>query len=189
MRTPGSLNRPQRGIALAAALILLILVTIIGIAAIRGTTVQQRMTANFFDREVSFQNTEAGLAAGAAALNAGGAVVYNCVGSVQPCLANPFAPDPNLPASFIQTVATTTYEAGANAPGQPQYVIQLICSSCQDVDTSTGFNQSANAAQYGIQGVNSSGYNFYRVTARSCDPSSAACDDRSIVTLQATYRQ
>jgi len=177
----------QQGVALAAALILLILVTLIGIAAIRGTTLQQRMTANFYDREVSFQNAEAGLAAGAAALSGGGATVYNCVGAANPCLANPFG-DANVSGS-IQTVPTSSYTAAPNAPGQPQYVIQLVCSSCQDVDTSTGFNQSANAAQYGIQGVNSSGYNFYRITARSCDPSAFACDDRAVVSLQTTYRQ
>ena len=188
MRMPSSLYRLQKGIALATALILLILVTLIGLAAIRGVTMQQRMTANFYDREVSFQNAEAGLAAGAAALNGGGATIYNCVGSANPCLANPFA-DSNVTDAYVQTVDSSTYAAGANAPGQPQYVIQLVCSSCQDVDTATGFDQSANAAQYGVQGVNSSGYNFYRITARSCNPGADACDDRAIVSLQATYRQ
>ena len=190
MRMPSSFIHRQRGIALATALILLILVTLIGIAAIRAATTQQRMTANFYDRQISFQNAEAGIAAAAASLTAGGASIHNCVGASPACLANPFT-DTNVPSTNIKTVPTTTYTAGANAPGQPQYVIQLVCSSCQDVDTSTGFNQSANAAQYGIQGVNSSGFNFYRVTARSCDPSSSTngCNTRAVVTLQSTYRQ
>src|SRR3569833_4388898 len=92
MRKPFPLRR-QRGIALAASLILLILVTLIGIAAIRSATVQQLMTANFYDREVSFQNAEAGIAAAAAALSGGGATIYNCVGASSPCLVNPFDDD------------------------------------------------------------------------------------------------
>lgn len=186
MRKPFPLRR-QRGIALAASLILLILVTLIGIAAIRSATVQQLMTANFYDREVSFQNAEAGIAAAAAALSGGGATIYNCVGASSPCLVNPFDDD-NVSGS-IQDVPTSSFLAGFNAPGQPQYVIQLVCSNCQDVDSSTGFSQSANAAQYGVQGVSSAGYNFYRITARSCNPSGLLCNKRAIVTLQSTYRQ
>lgn len=189
MRTPRFLKQTQGGIALATALILLILVTLIGIAAIRAATTQQRMTANFFDRQLAFQNAEAGLAAAAAVLGGGGATVYNCVGAATPCQANPFTDTNANVVASVQTVPTASYTPGTNAPGPPQYVIQLVCASCQDVDSSTGFNQSANAGQYGAQGVNSSGYNFYRVTSRSCDTSTTACDQRAVVTLQSTYRQ
>ena len=51
------------GIALPVALILLLIVTLVGLAAMRGTTLQQRMTAHFYDRELAFQAAEAGLRA------------------------------------------------------------------------------------------------------------------------------
>lgn len=175
----------QRGMALAVALILLIVITLLGLAAIRGTTTQQRMTANFYDREVAFQNAEAGLRAAAAALTGNAAVIArNCGQGGVTCLANPFA-DAALPANKIQTVASAAYAAGSAAASQPQYAIENM-GSYPDPDSSTGFNQSANAAQYGAQGSTTTAI-YYRITARSGDP--ATIGDRAVVTLQTMYKQ
>lgn len=175
----------QRGMALAVALILLIVITLLGLAAIRGTTTQQRMTANFYDREVAFQNAEAGLRAAAAALTGSTAVIArNCGQGGVTCLANPFT-DATLPANKIQTVAAAAYTAGSTAASQPQYVIENM-GSYPDPDSSTGFNQSANAAQYGAQGSTTTAI-YYRITARSGDP--ATIGDRAVVTLQTMYKQ
>ena len=97
----------ERGIALVVSLILLILITILGLVAIRGTTVQQRMTANFYDRELAFQNAEAALRAGQALLAAGiTADDYRaCDGSAgTPCPANPFS-DSSLDNALITAPA------------------------------------------------------------------------------------
>src|SRR3546814_3352415 len=72
--------RRQRGIVLAVALMLLVVITLIGLAAVRTTTMQQRMTANFYDREIAFQSAEAALQAGAQTLTNGTAVIARLCG-------------------------------------------------------------------------------------------------------------
>jgi type IV pilus assembly protein PilX len=174
----------QRGAALGVALILLVLVTLIGLAAIRGVTVQQRMTANFSDRQVGFQAAEAGLRAGEAAVAAGTGNVRTCTPGGEQCQANPFT-DPNLNPVRIQTVATSAYQAGSNAPGQPQFVVELICNDCQTSGAPAPC-QSANCQAYGQpSGAPTTWY--YRITARSGDPGAATGRDRAIVTLQSMY--
>lgn len=177
--------RRQRGIALAVALILLVLVTLIGLAAARTSTSQQRMTANFYDREIAFQNAEAALRAGADAISTSAVGIRNCGPGGVTCLINPFA-DPNLPSGSIQTVTSDAFTKGSNAASQPQYVIENMGNNWIDPETDTGFDQSANAAQYGAQGLSITS-TYYRVTARSGDP--ATVGERAVVVLQAMYKQ
>lgn len=183
----------QRGIALAVALILLILITLIGLVAIRGTTTQQRMTANFYDRELAFQNAEAGLRAGQVLLAAGiTADDYRpCDGSSgTPCEANPFT-DANLDTAKVKTVTLGTdtaagqYTPGDNAQGQPQFVIDLMCTTCTTA-TDPGLCQSANCQSYGTQSGESSVW-YYRITARSGNPDDPDTANRAVVTLQAMF--
>jgi type IV pilus assembly protein PilX len=176
--------RKQKGVALAVALILLILVTLIGLAAVRSTTSQQKMTANFYDRSVAFQSAEAGLAAGATALASGTTNIRNCGQGGEVCEANPFG-DTGLDSARVASVATSTYTAAGNATGQPQFVIENM-GTYIDPSSSTGYGQSANGAQYGAQGVSTTAI-YYRITARSGDP--AVIGDRAVVTLQAMYKQ
>src|SRR5690606_11716476 len=67
----------QRGVALIVVLILLLIMTLLGLASLRGTLLEERMTANMFDRSLGFQAAEAALrqgevvAAGLAALPTG----------------------------------------------------------------------------------------------------------------------
>jgi type IV pilus assembly protein PilX len=177
-------------VALVVALILLILVTLIGLVAIRGTTVQQRMTANFYDREIAFQSAEAALQAGALALANGTAVIARLCGpGGTVCQADPFS-DSNFMSNSalvgkIQTVSLVEFEINDNAATQPQYVIENM-GTWPDPSSSTGYTQSANAAQYGASGVSVTAV-FYRITARSGDPDDAG--DRATVTLQAMYKQ
>ena len=49
----------QRGVALVVALLLLVVITLVGLAAVRGTIMQQKMAANLFDRQIAFQGAEA----------------------------------------------------------------------------------------------------------------------------------
>ena len=63
---------PQRGIALVIALIFLLLMTMIGVSAIQGTTMQERMAGNMQDRNTAFQGAEAALRAGEAWLDTPG---------------------------------------------------------------------------------------------------------------------
>ena len=51
----------ESGVALLVVLLLLVIVTIIGIASMRGAIMQQRMAANVASRGMAFQVAEAGL--------------------------------------------------------------------------------------------------------------------------------
>lgn len=181
-------HRAQSGVALAVSLVLLLVITLIGVTAIRMTTMQQRITANFYDREVGFQSAEAAVMVGAQALQAGTATDRNCGTGGGACKQNPFT-DTNFSSSSIHSVATGTgsqqFAAGNNASGQPQYVIEYM-GQYQDTTSDYGYNQTANAAQYGSQGSHIM-RKYYRITSRSGDPSSIG--DRAVVTLQAMYRQ
>ena len=170
--------RAQRGVALVVSLVLLILVTLIGLAAVRGTT------ANFYDRSIAFQSAEAALAAGATALEAGTTNLRNCGQGGSACAANPFL-DSTLPNANIVTVTSATFAKAANAVEQPQFVIENM-GTFLDPDSATGFGQTANAAQYGAQGASNTAI-YYRITARSGNP--ATVEDRAVVYLQAMYKQ
>ncbi len=179
----------QRGIALVVALILLVVITLVGLAAVRGTIMQQKMASNLYDREVSFQSAEAALRAGAALVITNPSLVArNCQAGGVVCMANPFT-DPGLPAGSIKDVGQGTaagqFTAGSAAFGQPQYVVEDM-GNWNDPSSNTGFNQTANAAQYGAQGISTTAI-YYRVTARSGDP--AKVGDRAVVTLQAMIKQ
>jgi len=59
----------QRGSVLGIALIFLLLMTILGVSAMQGTTMQERMAGNQRDRDLAFQVAEAALRAGEDWLN------------------------------------------------------------------------------------------------------------------------
>lgn len=179
----------QRGIALVVALILLVLITLVGLAAVRGTIMQQRMASNLYDRQVAFQSTEAAIRAAAALLPTSPAIIWhNCQAGGVVCLPNPFN-DPALPPGAIHTVATGTgtgaYTATGAATGQPQYVVENM-GNWVDQKTSVGFGNTANSRNYGVQGGAGTTV-YYRITARSGDP--AVVGDRAIVTVQAVIKQ
>src|SRR3546814_2367413 len=58
----------QRGASLIVVLILLLVVTLLGLAALRTTILQERMSANLFDRSLSFQAAETALREGQVAI-------------------------------------------------------------------------------------------------------------------------
>lgn len=179
----------QRGVALVVALLLLVVITLVGLAAVRGTIMQQRMAANHFDRQVAFQSAEAAMRVATALIASNpGDIARNCQAGGVFCQGNPFD-DPNLPAGKIITVGSGTgtgqFDAGTLAASQPQYVIENM-GNWYNPSTSTGYGQSANSHNYGAQGTSTTAV-YYRVTARSGDP--ALVGDRAVVVLQAMVKQ
>lgn len=184
--------RAQRGIALVVALILLVLITLVGLAAMHGTIMQQRMAANLYDRQQAFQSAEAAVRAATAQIPTDATIIWhNCQAGGIVCQPNPFdtgGANP-APASAIHSVATGTatgqYTASATAYGQPQFVVESM-GNWVDQNTNTGFGQTANSRQYGAQGASGTAV-YYRITARSGDP--AVVGDRAVVTVQAVVKQ
>jgi type IV pilus assembly protein PilX len=179
----------QSGAALVVALILLVVITLVGLAAVRGTIMQQKMANNLYDRQIAFQGAEAAMRAAAAVIATNpGVIARNCQAASVVCLSNPFT-DPNFPTGKIQTVATGTgvgqFTTSGVAASPPQYVVENM-GNWVDTTSSTGFNQSANSQNYGAQGTSTTAV-YYRITARSGDP--AVVGDRAVVMLQAMIKQ
>jgi len=185
----------QRGVALVVSLLLLIVVALVGLASIRGTTMQQKMATNSYDREQAFQAAEAAIRVAAALLpNNPILIARNCQLGGAVCTGNPFT-DTSLPASAIHNVdisatSSTQFKPGSTAAmdssgkvAPPQYIIENMGNF---VDPNGIGNNSANMANYGVQGKGASAI-YYRITARSGDP--AIVGDRAVVTLQANLKQ
>lgn len=190
-RAPSFHVTRQRGVALVIALLLLVVITLVGFSAVRSTIVQQKLSSNMYDREVAFQNAEAAMRAAADLIASNpGLIARNCQAGGVVCLRDPFT-DPNLPSGSIYSIAKGTssgqYTAGAAAAGQPQFVIENM-GYWANSSGGTGFNQTANAHNYGAQGVSATSV-YYRITARSSDPKAADSKNRAVVTLQAMIKQ
>lgn len=79
------LQRRERGATLVVVLILLVVMTILGLAAMRSTLLEERMSANMMDRSLGFQAAESALRQGeavAAALAAPPGVGSGCSAGV-----------------------------------------------------------------------------------------------------------
>ena len=181
-QSSGLAGRRQQGIALATALILLIVVTLVGIAAVSGTIMQQKMTSNYYDREVAFQAAEAGLRQGESAVQtaAGPSVFRDCSPtSSLKCGSNPFSDTTINPTS----VTKTAYNPGTIAGGvEPQYVVEYLGNFTVPP---ANVQQVSNCSGYAPCGINQTA-NFYRITARS---GPADVGGRASVTLQTVYRR
>lgn len=60
-KLPKSPVRTQRGVVLIVGLVMVLLITIIGLSAIRGTGLQESMAGNMRDRNLAFQAAESAL--------------------------------------------------------------------------------------------------------------------------------
>lgn len=60
-RHPVAPAHRQRGATLVVVLILLLVMTLLGLASLRSTVLEERMTSNLLDRSLGFQVAEAGL--------------------------------------------------------------------------------------------------------------------------------
>lgn len=175
----------QRGVALAVALILLVVVTLVGLAAVSGTLMQQKMSANFYDRQVAFQSTEAAMRQAALAVQAATGTApagfFDCSSSSgNVCQSNPFT-DSHVPSSNIFTVANSAYNAGNMVASKPQYIVQYMGNFPIPVPP---VKQTSHTS-YGGSSIKPTA-DFYRITARSGDP--AVIGGRANVVLQSVFR-
>jgi len=191
----------QRGVALVIALVLLIAVTLVGLAGIRGTTLQEKMSSNSFDRETAFQAAEAAMEVAAARLTSEFATFetaintydeLNCTNRL--CAVNP-ADDVPAAAWFDVTdgVGDINFSARDSAI-PPQFVVQDM-GSCA---TGVGGGDFVGTTDQNEAGGGAGSYfndtgQCFRVTARAIDPAleidgANVNADRAQVVLQATYR-
>ena len=177
--------RTQRGVALVVALILLLVATLIGLAASRGTVLQERMSSNSYDRSLAFQRSEAALRAAEAAITSDWRIAN--LGGVD-CTA---VACPVVPVNAFTGTSATWRDVGATfdvndalTPDVPQYQIAFMGTGPAEGD----LGQSQNAGSYNYGGTPPPDtVAYYRVTARSSNP--ATLGGRSIVVLQSTVKR
>ncbi|AQZ34850.1 pilus assembly protein PilX [Pseudomonas sp. LPH1] len=103
MNSPYSLPHRQQGAVLIVALIMLLLLTIIGLSSMRGTSLQENMAGNMRDINLALQAAEAALRQG------------------EGKAAKDFSP--NAP---LHTQQTGTYDDFPGTAEEPTYTITLL---------------------------------------------------------------
>lgn len=178
--------RRQRGLALIVSLILLIVVTMLGIAGMQNTSLQERMSSNLYDRSLAMQATEAALRAAEFAITANADIGLDCT----PTSANlcPTVPDNTFNGtdnSWTLVLPPFDVNDGVTA-GAAQYHIEIMGDGTTEDEI--GQSSSYNCKQYGGS-CGTPTVRHYRITARSHDPTTAGIGNRSLVVLQTTVRR
>ena len=167
---PGTL---QRGVALAVSLIILLVMTMLGVAGMRMTTLEERMAGNTLDRQRAFEAAEAALLAAEAYLTAQVAStnVFDTNGS------------DGLYNDAIQNISQSltwndsdsrAYSGNVGTKSPARFVIQSYGTVAANAD-------QLNLDNYG-QGTGAGAIGLFRITARSTGGSGNAA-----VVLQSTY--
>lgn len=169
----GQRARKQTGAALIVSLILLVIMTVLGLAALRGITQEERMATYSLDRSLAFQATEAALREVEQLVESNKPMPTSgcsAVSGLMSC-APPVATD--TPRWLDDTFASWTSIAAPVGTGSlkvtPQYFVEYLGGDfeCRPGEgTATGITCRR-----------------YRITARSQDGTST----RSFVMLQSIY--
>ncbi|MBB6365518.1 MULTISPECIES: PilX N-terminal domain-containing pilus assembly protein [Xanthomonas] len=179
--------RRQAGISLIVVLLLLLVMTLLGLAVLRGTLLQERMSSNMYDRSLGFQAAEGALRDAEKAIQnaakSGNTIGFNCSSGTTVC---PAVPTNTYTGNASSGCALGTQECWVDGTVTPtgqavpaQYYIQYLGQRTSE--DQLGLGSSINQNQYGGTGGTSLEH-YYRVIARSGNP--AASNGRAIVVLQ-----
>ena len=171
----------QRGSALIVSLVFLLVMTLIGVAAMQGTTQQESMANNARQRNLAFQSAEAALRAGEAVLQNATLPTFDNTGT-RLGLRQPVSPTINIGTFWLDEYCWVSGADCSSAesqvyPGtlsevseQPRYVVEEL----------PRVTLPGGSVKFGAL----SDAGFYRITARSLGGVADA-----VVILQSTYRR
>lgn len=167
-------TRQQRGMTLIVGLIMLLLLTIIGLAAIRGASLEERMAGNQRDRGLAFQSAEASLRVAEGVMNAATLPTWNTTGYGAQVTRGGNA-------AFWETFSWSTLALAPSlglptVSSQPRYYVERISSQFTGGGTGTAVDFES---QTKIDPET-----MYRITARA---TGASAD--TVVILQSTYKR
>lgn len=200
-RFPGS-SRYQRGAALIVGLIMLLLLTLIGVAGMRDTLLQEKMAGSMRDREVALQAAESALRAAETELgalteptfgNSGGMYDLN-TGAGSVAMTRKIAGAAVAEKDFWNRDSVWTAANSVEYPftladvvEQPRYVIEKLANNMSEnkslytSGSDAGFVKDITA---GTEVPTIELYPDYRVTARGYGTT-----DGTTVILQSTFRR
>lgn len=189
----------QRGSALIVSLVMLLLLTLIGVAGMKDTLLQEKMVGNVRDREIALQAAESALRAAEASLGLPTALnitnnngLYNLSPPVK-------AGDPPLSNATVRTkaetefwrdwawTAATSVEYPRTLDGvlqPPRYVIEKLDVSLSSREGYPGGGCIGVCAEDQFEVASSADVSDYRITARAVGSTPDA-----VVILQATFRR
>lgn len=169
----------QRGIALIVVLILLLIMTLLGLASLRGTLLGERMSGGLFDRSLAFQAAESALRQGEAVAAALTAVptAADCTNPSGVCGTPTNGLDRSLGnAGWVDATALTGNTLAVPTASDLQYLVEYLgvfpnWFNCDKVTSGAG------EVPPGCLG------HRYRISARY------QANGRSQVSLQTIYRR
>ncbi|MBQ0761610.1 pilus assembly PilX family protein [Marinobacter psychrophilus] len=177
------LPRGQSGAALLVALIMLLISTMVGLASIRGTTMNEKMSSNMYDRSLSYQGAEAALLAGEAAVLADPTIAVDCTVVNAECPPSPSTTFTSTTTDWI-TVGSDFEVNDALLGSKPQFYVERM--GVVGGTDELGLGESANCSNYAGCDEAPPNAASFRITGRSGIP---ATDGRSVVALQITVKQ
>jgi type IV pilus assembly protein PilX len=164
--------RRQQGAVLVTVLVLLLVMTLLGVVSIRTTLVEERMSADLYDRSLAFQAAEAGLRAGEAIAATRPTYTGGCASGT--C---GFPVASAAPVWESQSVWEAAPAATVNLDGMvasPKYIIELLADKVPPRGTCTTSGDVSETTCGGTE-------RRYRITARSEQ------EGRAAVTLQSVF--
>lgn len=179
----------QSGAVLVVGLIMVLLMTIVGLAAIRGSGLQEIMAGNMRERNMAFQAAEAGLRVGEAVVDDAsfdkdliGPEVNGYYEDLGVPDNNPFEGDKLVQDwtedDWLARTIQTNVDFGEKVSAQPRYLVEKLLVLSSDVAASTGSGVDLGSLKE--QGLEAE---FYRITSRG---ESETGTSKAIV--QSTYR-
>lgn len=155
---PG-LGQRQQGISLLVVLILLVVMSILGIAVLRSSAMQERMGANLRDRNDAMQAAETGLQVARATIISGtfnamwnGSKTFAELRGSLDCAGKGICDrsDPAAPATWESAPSQPTSWAYVNGSGSPQYgyTVEYLGRGIGESKDVQGVCISTNAPEY-----------------------------------------
>ena len=180
MRNAKSQYNKQGGAVLMIGLIMLLLLTVIGMASIRGSELQERMAGNTRDRNLAFQASETGLRAGEKFLTQSTLPAFNGAG-LWPDL-NKVGAAVGAPGSWSATDWTANSiklpaDTLKGLSDQPSYTIEQIIVTAAAANPGSGLDIESQEKMGGTS-------EYFRVTSRGF----GGTKDSEVV-LQSTYNR
>ena len=124
---PGS----QRGAVLIVALVLLLVLTVLGTASIRDTTMEERMAGNFRDRSAALEAAESALRTGEAGVSnttVFATMAFDGTGGTHEVTQASTSVDPGTASNYGLTVPSSvlTYSGKLLVDQVPQYYVEKL---------------------------------------------------------------
>ena len=195
---------PETGAALFVSLVFLLIMTIVGLAGMQNTSLQEKMAGHLRDSDLAFQAAESALKAGEAVLNSGKIPIFTCTSPTDGLYVNSH---PGTTSDCPTYLGSPSSEQPMSPYYPPENESFWICNSPTNCDmktlSSSQFNNLASPPKYVIESLSvgasvdqtpgqtleagiplTPGPKYYRITAHG-----TGLTNNSVVVLQSVVRK